>query len=262
MNKSLQTISILGCGWLGLPLATHLIRTGYLIKGSTTNDFTLQVLNKSGIEGYLVNFSEEISMDHSLNSSDILIITIPPAKEGGEEKSIERHRKIAHFASESNARLIIYCSSTSAYSDESATLTEENSSDTTHAVRLEKLYQNKIPNLVIVRFGGLYGPGRNPGKFLAGKTDLPKPLAPVNMTHLEDAVNAISIIINSDKTGIYNVVAPQHPMRKQFYAAYALAEKLVPPVFDETDLRSGKIISSDKLVNDFNFHFSHPDPML
>lgn len=29
-----KTISILGCGWLGLPLGQHLVQQGYHIKGS------------------------------------------------------------------------------------------------------------------------------------------------------------------------------------------------------------------------------------
>ena len=31
----METISILGCGWLGLPLADYLIGKGYELKGST-----------------------------------------------------------------------------------------------------------------------------------------------------------------------------------------------------------------------------------
>jgi len=31
-----KTISILGCGWLGLPLAQHLIERSFTVNGSTT----------------------------------------------------------------------------------------------------------------------------------------------------------------------------------------------------------------------------------
>ncbi|MEZ7854793.1 MAG: SDR family NAD(P)-dependent oxidoreductase, partial [Cyclobacteriaceae bacterium] len=36
-NDSNYCISILGCGWLGLPLARQLVQQGHQIKGSTTS---------------------------------------------------------------------------------------------------------------------------------------------------------------------------------------------------------------------------------
>mgnify|MGYP003615968040 CR=1 FL=1 len=39
-------ISILGCGWLGFPLAQKLIETGYEVKGSTTSESKLEALKK------------------------------------------------------------------------------------------------------------------------------------------------------------------------------------------------------------------------
>ena len=49
MNKN---ISIIGCGWLGFPLAKHLIRLGYHIKGSTTSKDKLTKLESEGIEAF------------------------------------------------------------------------------------------------------------------------------------------------------------------------------------------------------------------
>jgi len=40
----MQKVSILGCGWLGKPLAVFLISKGYLVKGSTTSDEKLKLL--------------------------------------------------------------------------------------------------------------------------------------------------------------------------------------------------------------------------
>ena len=39
-----ETITILGCGWLGLPLAQTLVKEGYSVKGSTTTEDKLEVL--------------------------------------------------------------------------------------------------------------------------------------------------------------------------------------------------------------------------
>gem|GEM_PF-4555050 len=54
MNSlSKPTISIIGCGWLGLPLAEFLVQKGYLIKGSTTREEKLDQLKSKGIQPFL-----------------------------------------------------------------------------------------------------------------------------------------------------------------------------------------------------------------
>ncbi|WP_321539617.1 NAD(P)-binding domain-containing protein [Flavobacterium piscinae] len=45
----MKQISILGCGWLGMPLAKHLLQKGYSIKGSTTTETKLELLQNEGI---------------------------------------------------------------------------------------------------------------------------------------------------------------------------------------------------------------------
>jgi 3-hydroxyisobutyrate dehydrogenase-like beta-hydroxyacid dehydrogenase len=37
MDIENKSISILGCGWLGVPLAKHLIQKGFSVKGSVTS---------------------------------------------------------------------------------------------------------------------------------------------------------------------------------------------------------------------------------
>ena len=51
-------ISILGCGWLGLPLAKKLIENGYEVKGSTTSESKLELLKNAGISPYQIKMEE------------------------------------------------------------------------------------------------------------------------------------------------------------------------------------------------------------
>ena len=51
-------ISILGCGWLGFPLAKALVSKGFSVKGSTTSDEKIAVLKNAGIEPFLIALSE------------------------------------------------------------------------------------------------------------------------------------------------------------------------------------------------------------
>ncbi len=51
-------ISILGCGWLGVPLAESLIKKGFSIKGSTTSEEKIEILTKKGIEAFLISIRQ------------------------------------------------------------------------------------------------------------------------------------------------------------------------------------------------------------
>ena len=52
-------ISILGCGWLGLPLAKKLIEKKYSVNGSTTSEKKLSILKDAGINPFLVTLDSE-----------------------------------------------------------------------------------------------------------------------------------------------------------------------------------------------------------
>ena len=74
-------VSILGCGWLGFPLAKKLIEIGFEVKGSTTSESKLDILQSNNIEPFLLELSEtKISecISDFLYNSDIFIIDIPP----------------------------------------------------------------------------------------------------------------------------------------------------------------------------------------
>ena len=77
MNK----ISILGCGWLGLPLAKSLLLKGYEVKGSTTSESKLEVLKNAGISPFQIQLEEHQiigKIEDFLKETDVLIIDIPP----------------------------------------------------------------------------------------------------------------------------------------------------------------------------------------
>ena len=54
---SQNKIGIIGCGWLGLPLAKEFISNNYKVKGSTTTKEKLEILKTEGIEAYLIDLS-------------------------------------------------------------------------------------------------------------------------------------------------------------------------------------------------------------
>ena len=51
----MKVVSVIGCGWLGFPLAKLLINKGFSVKGSTTQQEKISLLENAGIEAYLFN---------------------------------------------------------------------------------------------------------------------------------------------------------------------------------------------------------------
>lgn len=265
MNKQ---ISIIGCGWLGLPLAKQLIENGYFVKGSTTSVEKLALLKSVGIEPYSLNISEhavEGNMNDVLHLSDIVIINIPPGlRKHTDANFVKRMRNLIPYLETSTVSKVLFVSSTSVYADEisipiiteqSPTHPETDSSK--QLLEVEALLQ-KNPHFktTCVRFGGLIGDDRHPTNSLAGKTQLKHPDAPVNLIHQQDAIKSIiHIIENNAWKEIFNVVNPSHPTRKIYYTEQCIKRDLPVPQFEETQYSKGKIISSEKLQNTLNYKF-------
>lgn len=49
----MRNVSILGCGWLGTPLAISFLDAGFKVKGSTTSNAKIDDLEALGIQTYL-----------------------------------------------------------------------------------------------------------------------------------------------------------------------------------------------------------------
>lgn len=276
-------ISILGCGWLGLPLAEKLIKKGNLVKGSTTSENKLSILEQAGIEPFLVILSDSEALKEGtfeskrvseninqfLDKSEILIIDIPPKLRGNNIASdsskkifVEKIKNLIPFIEKSTIKKVLFVSSTSVYGDENGTITEETISnpETESGKQLllaEKILQeNKNFETAILRFGGLIGEDRHPVKFLAGKENLENPDAPVNLIHQKDCISIIEEIIKQSKWNeVFNAVAPFHPTRSEYYTQKAKEQNLVLPAFSSEKSNIKKIISSEKVQNILNYQF-------
>ena len=261
-SNPLKNISILGCGWFGLAFAKKLVKLGYNVKGSTTTPEKLTSLSKENIKPYLVNFTaNQINAETVFFDADALFICIPPKRRSVELNDYLIKIQAILSAAENKAKNVILISSTSVYGDENKIVNEfsETNPDTESGkvvLQAEQLIKEKHPlNFTILRFAGLIGPDRNPGRFFAGKTAVPNGLAPVNLIHQTDAVGiALAIIQNQAFGRIYNACAPQHPDRKTFYTKAAQETGLVTPQFlDEKN--TWKVIESVNVPKFLDYAF-------
>jgi len=277
----MKQISILGCGWLGLPLAKSLLEKGFSINGSTTSVEKIAVLKNTGIHPFLVSLSAvevsdetKISIENFLENSEILIIDIPPKLRGdSNENFVAKIQNVIPFIEKSSIEKVIYVSSTSVYADDNSIITEETkpNPDTESGRQLletEHLLQNNSNfETTIVRFGGLIGEDRHPIKFLAGRKNIENPNGPINLIHQIDCIGIIEVIVcNTEFFGVFNAVTPFHPTRKEYYTQKAIELNLPLPEFDDpsnseqaqqSKISIGKTILSDKIEQVLNYEFKN-----
>ena len=220
-------ISILGCGWLGLPLAKTLIKNNFLVKGLTTSVSKLSVLENAGITPYLLALTPDSNFQSNTNNlfreeektenlaaflenSKILIIAIPPKLRGSEKDNfVLKIKNIITAIEKSTIENVIFVSSTSVYGENNLLVTEETAlnPDTESGKQLmetEQLLQSNTNfKTAILRFGGLIGEDRHPVRFLAGRTHIENPNAPINLIHQEDCIGIIMAIIEQIRSYIF-----------------------------------------------------------
>lgn len=262
MNKN---IAVLGCGWLGLPLAISLIEDGYNVKGSTTREARLAILKNAGILPFLLELTEtgaKGNLSTFLEDIDILIIDVPPRLRRNPNANFVA--KIAHLLKEvKNTRIkqLIFISSTSVYGDLQGKITETTpiapqTESGKQLVQTEELLLKATDfKTTIIRFAGLIGEDRHPANFLAGKKGLKNPNAYVNLIHLEDCIAIIKTIIKqAPEQHIFNAAYPFHPTKQEYYTEATLKKGLEPPEFVPSDFK-GKLIASDLLTLVLNYQF-------
>src|SRR5690606_23448413 len=259
-----MNISVLGCGWLGLPLAKEIINKGHVVNGSTTSREKIPELAAGGIIPYQIKlFEEGIQGDIAsfLNEAEVLVIDVPPGlRKDPSTNFIAKMGRLKDHMDRASLKHIILVSSTSVFEDkkEIPVYTEDDPPNGTlpnseQLIGVEKLMLSGDVKTSIVRFGGLIGPGRHPVNFLSGRKNIMDPNGPVNLIHLDDCIGLITAIIDSDTCGIFHGVNPEHPSKEKYYKSVAVDKNLAIPEFDEVTPSKGKIITSMRMEEELGF---------
>jgi nucleoside-diphosphate-sugar epimerase len=261
-----MVVSILGCGWYGKALAKALLKINITVKGSATSPEKLEHLSKANMAPYLINFkADSEDYDPEFFKCDILIISIPPKTRQGEAGDyLLKIEKIISAILKYQIKKVIYIGSTAVYGDSNNEVNELNDPgpDTESCKILlaaENLFRHQTAfKTTIIRFAGLVGPGRHPGRFFAGKKNIPNGRAPVNLIHLEDCIGITLTVIEQDAFGyLVNASSPDHPQKSDFYLQAAFQAGLIAPEFIN-ELNNWKLINSVVLQEVLNYEFKVP----
>ncbi|WP_207428749.1 SDR family oxidoreductase [Pedobacter sp. SYSU D00535] len=267
----MDVISILGAGWLGLPLGRFLKRQGYELKGSVTSFEKFGLLQEAGIQPFRLMLSPELEGENtdSFFQCDLLIVNFPPKRRPDiEEYHSAQMTALLEEIRKHGIKKVLFVSSSSVYPDVNREVFEyedlEPEKGSGKALRMvEQLLMDEAGlQTTILRFGGLVGHDRQPGRFLAAKKDVPNGDAPVNLIHQDDCIGIIHQLIKQQVAGgIFNACAEKHPLRKDYYRQAALQIGLEPPEFAQFGEVRFKIVNSEKIRKTLNYTFKYPDPM-
>lgn len=261
-------ITIIGAGWLGLPLAERLRQRGHRVLATTTTATKLATLRSCGAEPRLLDLDAPEPFPKIV--TDLLVITPPPGR--GAQHVVERHRNrherlLRELVADGTPR-VVYLSSTGVYPNTNTRTDETTPPDPVRpsgAAMLagEAVWRSSGLPWTIFRLAGLVGGTRQPGRWFAGKTNVPGGSARVNMVHRTDCLRALErTVADPTLVGIFNLCADEHPERREFYRKQAEKHGFVPPEFATGSAaeQAYKLVDNRKFKRIARFAYAHPDP--
>lgn len=260
----MRTVTIIGLGWLGLPLAHFLTEKGWQVKGSTRRSMPLNEPAQQPIARYAFDLADNLP-PKGLLASQAMVIAVPPNRADltGYQSGIKR---LVEGAILQNVRHIIFLSSTAVLPkrrgrfDENS-LPEADDPTGNALMTLEKWLSGLAIDVDILRLAGLVGGLRHPAYALAGKSQLTNAHQPVNLVHRQDCLQAIyALLCQPNGQRLYHLCAPRHPHRCDYYRRIARRLGLADLHFLADNRPLDRVILADKIERELGFRYQYPDP--
>lgn len=212
---------------------------------------------EQGFDAYQIDIEKPADFSQFLNA-DTLIINITNKNKAAFEQLISQ---IEH----SPIKQVLFISSSSVYQNTNDLVREEPQFENEDSIlwQIESLFrQSSLFTTSIIRFSGLIGPERHPGRFFRNGKQVQQADAPVNLIHLDDCIGIIEQLLKQQVWGeVLNGCADTHPSKKQFYRHAAEQLNQAVPDFNQDNAPSYKIVSNDKVKTLLSYQFQYPDLM-
>lgn len=255
-----MSVAIVGGGFLGSAVATALpppvvvaTRSGRLRSGAAADVVALDVLRAP---------IEEIAS--TLGRARKLVIAIAPGRDQDRrELYVEGTRRV--LEADVAWDRIVFVGSTSAIGDHDGWVDETFATPPTSERGLVQRYAEAIalahPSTLVLRLGGLYGPGRPIGQFhrrdnahLPGDGNVA-----TNLVHLDDAVQAVLAALAAAPSvrGVVHVCSDDHTPYRTLYARVG-ADVRYQREADPSAPATGKRVSNLRLKSLLGVRLLHP----
>lgn len=257
-------ILLLGAGYVGQALLANWQGGNDQFFVTTTSEEKIEILSQKASQAIVWKSGETEYLKKLVDVCDAMIVTVAPNKNSNYKETYIQCAQDVKESLKDRERpfYLFYTSSTSVYGDHEGKVVEEKSALLTPSekgqllVEAEKLFlscQNPQVTVSIFRLGGICGPGRDPknrAEFFSGKVLPGNSQRPVNLSYLEDIVEAVSFSFQKQLSGVYNVVSDEHLTCEEYYGNLCKNLGLPPPTWDPNQVSlhgSNAKVSSEKI---------------
>lgn len=268
-----KTIAVLGAGWLGEPLAQQLQADGYAVKVATTREEKADRLRSAHLPAYCFEIVPDGINGNQVDffEADILLLTLPPGGRRDPAVVINYPAKIKQAiaaAKSGGIQGVLFTSSTGIYGDQQGLVDEHSPlQPVTASAKALQLVEQELhaafgDKLTILRLAGLAGGDRQPGRWFAGKTNVPGGEQYVNLVHRTDVMAICQEVIKANHWGLtLNVCANKHPTKADFYPQAATKLGLPAPSFQINNKgNKGKMIDNSRSKQLLRYQYQYPNP--
>jgi nucleoside-diphosphate-sugar epimerase len=255
-----ESVLVVGCGFVGLPLARDLASGGWETHAITASEASAAKLHNEPFATHNLDISDKTSFGRvARHRFDVVIHCASSGRGGASSYAAVFLGGIQNLMATLNYGRLIFTSSTSVYAQtDGSTVDETSPADPTRETGqiLRKTEDLVLAgNGVVARLAGLYGSGRCAPlqKLLEGRATIEEDgTRRMNMLHQTDAALAIGFLVEKEATGIYNVVDNQPVAEIDWYQYVCHRLKKTLPPFGPRDLNrkrgwTNKRVSNRKL---------------
>jgi nucleoside-diphosphate-sugar epimerase len=218
-SKTLETVLIIGYGDIGRRVATLSRQRGWRVNALTRQSVTARQISAQGLVGYVGDLDQPDKLPALPTADSLIFYFAPPPPQGSDDPRL--HAFLSSIPREVSPRKIVYIGTSGVYGDhQGAWVTEEGAvKPSTDRARRRLAAENLLYDwerregvpVVILRAGGIYGPGRLPVERLRQGTPVlrEEDCGYTNRIHADDLA-AVCVAAAERGHGVYNV-SDGHP---------------------------------------------------
>lgn len=259
---TMKTILILGCGWVGEEFAMAMLDKGFSVYASTTSQEKCTRLKDMGIKSFVHDFDLNSEPIASLPTNfDYVLTSIPATSKLSLDQINYRFANIQSFFNIISFTKHIYLSSIGVYPNIDGYFTEDYELVANERLHGAEIMMLELEKTSVYRLGGLFGKKRIFAKYFENRVcTTGDQLA--NFIHLDDVIALIyNGFLRDIQFPIYNIVAPEHPTKKEVILASAIKYGFYLPSAWEPEDSFQKRVDGAKIIEELNYCFSYPNPI-
>ena len=220
MGNTIQSLLILGCGYVGEKLAKVCIAEGMKVTGTTRSEARVKDLRALGVDAILAE-SPEWLPDDLLSSVDAVVDSIPLTRNESGMYASQAEWLPAVAPKLSNLKWAGYLSTTGVYGDAGGAWVDESfpcnptSKRGSKRLKAEQVWLSSGLPAEVFRLAGIYGPERNiVSKLKAGgyRAITWNPPHYSSRIHVDDIVASLMAAMKSPRAGRVVNVADDEPL--------------------------------------------------